>query len=137
MLPVRSRVSAFSLSLSLRKLGAHPAAGANSPLGIGRASAHQFAQNGARAIFLCDIDDSFLAVHEREIRSSYPNVDVLIRQFDVADEAAMKSLTDEALERYGRLDIMFANAGTNGTQKSFTNIERDAFMKTMTTNVLR
>ena len=106
-------------------------------MGIGRASAHQFAQNGARAIFLCDLDDSFLAVHEREIRSIYPNVAVHTRQLDVADEVAMRSLIDEALEKYGRLDIMFANAGTNGTQKSFTNIERDAFMKTMTTNVLR
>ncbi|KLU92024.1 hypothetical protein MAPG_10971, partial [Magnaporthiopsis poae ATCC 64411] len=32
--------------------------GANSPLGIGRAAAHQFAANGARAVYLCDYDDS-------------------------------------------------------------------------------
>jgi hypothetical protein len=30
--------------------------GANSPMGIGRASAHQYAENGAKAIFICDYD---------------------------------------------------------------------------------
>ena len=111
--------------------------GANSPLGIGRASAHQFAQNGARAIFLCDFNNEHLAVHERELRSLYPDVDVHARQFDAADEVAMKAVIDEALTKYGRLDIMFANAGINGTHKHFGDIEGDSFMKTMRTNVLR
>ena len=59
------------------------------------------------------------------------------RQFDAADEAAMKAVVDEALEKYGRLDIMFANAGIVGTHLPFEHIEPEAFMKTMRTNVLR
>ena len=49
----------------------------------------------------------------------------------------MRAVVDEALEKYGRLDIMFANAGIVGTNRIFTDISGDEFMKTMKTNVLR
>ena len=111
--------------------------GTNSPIGIGRASAHQFAQNGASAIFLCDFNKEFLPVHQRELASLYPEVDVHARQFDAADEDAMKAVVDEALDKYGRLDIMFANAGVVGTNRIFTDTSGEEFMKTLKTNVLR
>ncbi|KAL9119972.1 MAG: hypothetical protein Q9187_003474 [Circinaria calcarea] len=110
--------------------------GANSPLGIGRASAHQFAHNGARAVYICDFRNEYLAVHQRELQSLYPDVDIHARQFDAADEAAMEAVVDEALEKYGRLDIMFANAGVVGTNKLYKDIGAEEFMKTMRTNVL-
>ncbi|KAL8702249.1 MAG: hypothetical protein Q9201_004511 [Fulgogasparrea decipioides] len=110
--------------------------GANSPLGIGRASAHQFAHNGARAVFICDSDSKHLEVHKRELNFLFPYVDVHARQFDASDEAAMKSVVDEALEKYGRLDVLFANAGIVGTQKPFWEMSDEEFMKTMRTNVL-
>ncbi|KAI4229529.1 MAG: hypothetical protein L6R36_000793 [Xanthoria steineri] len=110
--------------------------GANSPLGIGRASAHQFASNGARAIFLCDFSDEFLSVHERELNSLYPKVDVHARQFDASNEEAVKAVVDEALEKYGRLDILFANAAIVGTNRLFWDIEAEDFIKTLRTNVL-
>ncbi|KAI9836441.1 MAG: hypothetical protein M1819_001472 [Sarea resinae] len=110
--------------------------GSNSPLGIGRASAHQFAENGARAVYLCDFSDTHLGTHKRELQSLYPEVDVHLRQFDAADEVAMKSVVDEAVREYGRLDVMFANAGTGGEPSGFMDIEGDGFMKTMRINVL-
>lgn len=48
----------------------------------------------------------------------------------------MRAVVDDALERYGRLDIMFANAGMLGTHKLFVDVEREDFMGTMRTNVL-
>lgn len=39
--------------------------------------------------------------------------------------------------KYGRLDVMFANAGIVGTNRVFTDIKGEDFMKTMRTNVLR
>lgn len=110
--------------------------GTNSTLGIGRASAHQFAHNGARAIYICDFSDEYLSVHQRELKELYPNVDVHARCFDAGDEEAVKAVVDEAIEKYGQLDIMFANAGIVGTNKRFTEIEGDQFMKTLKTNVL-
>lgn len=85
--------------------------GANSPIGIGRASVHQFAHNGAKAIYICDYNNEHLETHKRELASLYPEVEVHVRQFDASDEAAVKSVVEDALNAYGRLDIMFANAG--------------------------
>lgn len=110
--------------------------GANSPIGIGRASAHQFAHNGAKAVYICDYDDSHLATHKREIESLYPGVDVHVRQFDAGDEASVKAVVDDAIKKYGRLDVMFANAGISGQPKIFTEITADQFIGTLKTNTI-
>ncbi|OAX77711.1 hypothetical protein ACJ72_07986 [Emergomyces africanus] len=108
--------------------------GVNSPLGIGRASAHQFARNGAKAIFICDFADSHLDTHKRELESLYPGVDILIRQFDAGNEEKVKAVVDDAIRLYGRLDIFFANAGIVGSHELFTDITGDVFMQVMETN---
>ncbi|KAL8792111.1 MAG: hypothetical protein Q9195_005286 [Heterodermia aff. obscurata] len=110
--------------------------GTNSPLGIGRATAHQFAQNGARAIYMCDFSDQYLPVHERELKSLYPDVEIHTRKFDASDEEAIKAVIADAVERYGRLDVMFANAGIVGTNQHLQSISAEEFMKVLRTNVL-
>lgn len=111
--------------------------GTNSPTGIGRAAAHQFARNGSKAVYLCDYDDSHLATHKREIESLYPGVDVHVRCFDAADNAAVKAVVDDAIRTYKRLDIFFANAGIVGQPVRFTDCDEDDFMGVLKTNVLR
>ncbi|CAG8903265.1 unnamed protein product [Penicillium egyptiacum] len=110
--------------------------GANSPSGIGRASAHQFANNGAKAVYICDFSDTHLATHKREMESLYPNVDVHVRTFDAADEKSLIGVIDEAVNKYGRLDVFFANAGVVGQPKLFTEIDGDGFVNTMRVNAL-
>ncbi|KAL9602517.1 MAG: hypothetical protein Q9219_001812 [cf. Caloplaca sp. 3 TL-2023] len=110
--------------------------GANSPLGIGRASAHQFAHNSARAIYICDFNDQYLETHKQELDTLYPAVEVYARKFDASDENAIKGVIDEAISTYGRLDIVFANAGIVGSNKLFWDISDEEFMKTLRTNVL-
>lgn len=117
-------------------LGLTQQTGTNSPLGIGRASAHQFAQNGAKALYICDIDNSNLQAHKRELESLYPDVEVHPRQFDAADEDAVKAVVEHAITNYGRLDIFFANAGIVGHHKHFADISCDEFMKTLKINLL-
>ncbi|KAI4246088.1 MAG: hypothetical protein L6R42_010002, partial [Xanthoria sp. 1 TBL-2021] len=51
-------------------------------------------------------------------------------------EEAVKAVVDEALEKYGRLDILFANAAIVGTNQLFWDIEAEDFIKTLRTNVL-
>lgn len=70
------------------------------------------------------------------MESLYPNVDIHIRSFDAADENALIAVIDEAVAKYGRLDIFFANAGIVGQPKLFTEIDGDGFMNTMRTNAL-
>ncbi|ORY59948.1 short-chain dehydrogenase [Pseudomassariella vexata] len=109
--------------------------GANSILGIGRASAHQFAANGAKAIYICDYDESNLGKHKREINSIYPNVHIHVRRFDAAEEKAVQEVVEDAISKYGRLDVFFANAGIVGPHAHFKDVSKDDFMKVMETNV--
>lgn len=110
--------------------------GANSALGIGRASAHQFAQSGAKAVYLCDNDDSNLESVKAELKALYPGVDVHARKFDAASEASVKDVVDDAMANYERLDVFFANAGMAGMPLLFMDLTTEDFMKTMTTNAL-
>lgn len=48
----------------------------------------------------------------------------------------MKGVCDEAISTYGRLDVMFANAGIMGTPSVFAEITGDDFMKVLRTNTV-
>lgn len=105
-------------------------------MGIGRATAHQYAQNGCRAVYICDFASSYLSTHKKEIESLYPDVDIHTRQFDAGDESSVKAVCEEAIKTYGRLDIFFANAGIVGQPKLFTDCTADEFMHTLKTNTV-
>ena len=49
----------------------------------------------------------------------------------------MKAVVADALERYGRLDVFFANAGVAGPVAAFTDFSDDDFMSMLRTNTLR
>jgi len=110
--------------------------GANSPMGIGRATAHQYAESGARAVYVCDFDGTHLEAHKREITAAYPNVEVHAWQFDAADEGKVKAVVDDAMGRYGRLDVFFANAGIIGMPTVFTEVTDEDFMNVLRVNTL-
>ena len=110
--------------------------GCNSPIGIGRAAAHQFAANGARAVYICDYATEFLEVHKREMKELYPECEVVVRKVDVGEEAQVKEVCEDAVKRFGRLDVMFANAGIPGTPATFENVSAEQYMATMRVNAL-
>ena len=110
--------------------------GCNSPIGIGRATAHQYAANGVRAVYICDFATQHLETHKREMKELYPDIEVEVRKVDVGDESQVKAVVDDAMSEYGRLDIMFANAGVPGTPATFDNVSADQFMATMRVNAL-
>ncbi|MBR0701974.1 glucose 1-dehydrogenase [Bradyrhizobium diazoefficiens] len=75
--------------------------------GIGAATAGRLASEGAR-VLIADIDAEGEAVAER-IRASGGTAQ--FRQLDVADERSWSPVIEATTKRYGRLDIMVANAG--------------------------
>ncbi|MBB5709026.1 SDR family NAD(P)-dependent oxidoreductase [Sphingomonas xinjiangensis] len=75
--------------------------------GIGRASARLFAEAGARVV-LCDISD---AVHETAAAVGTQAVPL---QMDAGEEADVARAVALACERFGGLDIFYANAGVSG-----------------------
>ncbi|KAM5342981.1 hypothetical protein ACJ41O_013947 [Fusarium nematophilum] len=110
--------------------------GANSPMGIGRATAHQYAESGARALYLCDFNGKHLESHKHEITAAFPSVEVHTRRFDASEERQVKEVVDDAIKRYGRLDVFFANAGVAGPTTLFSDFGSDDFMSIMKTNTL-
>lgn len=64
-------------------------------------------------------------------------MEVHARKFDAQDEEAMKAVVDDCMERYGRLDVMFANAGISGTNRDFRDIGADEVKKVLGVNVVR
>ncbi|CAD6885956.1 unnamed protein product [Tilletia controversa] len=85
--------------------------GVGSLLGIGRATAFQFAHQRASHLYLTDLDDENLGNLKDELNKAYPDVKVTVQACDAADEQAVKSLCDRAISETGQLDIFFANAG--------------------------
>ena len=72
--------------------------------GIGKASAQLFASEGANVLAV-DRPGTPLA----EVRAEHSRISVL--EQDVTDDDAPGNIVDTAIERYGRLDILFNNAG--------------------------
>jgi NAD(P)-dependent dehydrogenase (short-subunit alcohol dehydrogenase family) len=77
--------------------------------GIGLALGAQLVRRGARAV-LADIDGE-AAQRRAEELDGLAGGSVLGRQLDVSDESAFRSLVEEVIERNGRLDMLFNNAG--------------------------
>jgi len=78
--------------------------------GIGRASALRFAQEGARVV-LADIQDAEGAAVASAIVQAGGTA-CFIRT-DVSRRTDNERMIDLCVERYGRLDILFCNAGVN------------------------
>lgn len=93
--------------------------------GIGRATAELFVAEGAKVV-VADIADDL----GRELEGSYQG-ELIYRHTDVTVEAEIEALVATAVERYGRLDIMFNNAGTGGDPAPFQDITQDGFNTTM------
>ncbi|KAK4618039.1 3-oxoacyl-[acyl-carrier-protein] reductase FabG [Fulvia fulva] len=110
--------------------------GANSPLGIGRATAHHYANNEAKAIFICDLNTDHLETHKREINKLYPGTEIHTKKVDAGEEKDVEGIVNDALEKYGRLDIFFANAGISVLPKSVLDSSAKDFMTTMRINAL-
>ncbi|HSN86335.1 MAG TPA: SDR family NAD(P)-dependent oxidoreductase, partial [Thermoanaerobaculia bacterium] len=79
--------------------------------GIGAASAKLFAKEGARVAILGRTREKLDEIVE-EIHEEGGEAEVV--QGDVSDYADLERAVGEVLERWGRLDVVFANAGVNG-----------------------
>jgi NAD(P)-dependent dehydrogenase (short-subunit alcohol dehydrogenase family) len=76
--------------------------------GIGRATATLFAGEGATVV-VADLDGAAAVETAEEIGPAAVPLTV-----DVADEAGTAVLAAETVERFGRIDVLFNNAGVSG-----------------------
>jgi NAD(P)-dependent dehydrogenase (short-subunit alcohol dehydrogenase family) len=78
--------------------------------GIGLESSILFAQEGAN-VLLVDINLEAAEKTAKIIHQKYPNVKAIAVKADVGKEADVRDAVDTAKKEFGRLDIMFNNAG--------------------------
>ena len=96
--------------------------------GIGQASARLFAREGARVI-AADVDLDSARATVSEIGDA-----AVAEMVDVTDEAQTKTAAAAAARRFGRIDVLFNNAGIAGVG-DVLETEPDLFDRVMRVNV--
>jgi NAD(P)-dependent dehydrogenase (short-subunit alcohol dehydrogenase family) len=78
--------------------------------GIGRATSLEFARRGAR-VCLGDISQVELIETRKLLLEENPGCETLIARADVSKESDVRRMINRAADHFGRLDILFNNAG--------------------------
>ena len=81
--------------------------------GIGAVVAEYLARDGAHVV-LVGRDERALTAHARHLDQAYPERNSLPVACDVTDEAAVREMTEQAVARFGGLDILVNTAGVTG-----------------------
>jgi 3-oxoacyl-[acyl-carrier protein] reductase len=100
--------------------------------GIGRASAVLFSQEGAK-IAVVDIDEKSGQETVRLIRQQ--GRDAFAIRADVTKASDTERMVQETLNRYGRVDILFNNAGICNMPTPIEEVQEELFDKIMDVNV--
>ncbi|MEL7467108.1 MAG: glucose 1-dehydrogenase [Pseudomonadota bacterium] len=100
--------------------------------GIGAATSRSLAARGAQVIIAARRKDKAdAAVAEIQARGGH----AAFVQADVMDPAQIEALHDEILDRYGRLDIAFNNAGHQESKAPLVEQTEDVYARVFDTNV--
>lgn len=102
--------------------------------GIGKGAALRFAQEGAR-IAIADMQTEEGEAAKAEIERAGGGRAVLFSACDVSDANAVKAAIDATAEKFGRLDVVFANAGINGVWAPIEELQPDEWQKTRNVNL--
>ena len=97
---------------------------------VGLASAKAMAEEGAR-IMLVDRDMAAL----EQAADSIGAKDTLIAAADISDSTQVQAFVKQAAENWGKIDVVFANAGISGTNASVADFPEDVFDDVMDINV--
>jgi len=101
--------------------------------GIGRATALAFAKDGASVVVSGRHQDAGQAL-AAELRKLGAEAEFV--QADVRHEDDVRSLVDQTVKRFGRLDVAVNNAGTEGRPGPVTEQTAQTYAATFETNVL-
>jgi NAD(P)-dependent dehydrogenase (short-subunit alcohol dehydrogenase family) len=100
--------------------------------GIGRAAALRLAQEGAR-VCLVDLKENKAEKVRFEIEKGAG--EAIVADVDLSDPRRVEQGIKEAVDKWGALDIVFANAGINGTVAPIEDLTPEQWDHTLTTNL--
>ncbi|CZT16440.1 related to dehydrogenase [Ramularia collo-cygni] len=103
--------------------------------GIGQCTALAFAKNGVRQLALCDIQAAALENTSAELKSLYPEIELLLIEMDTSDESAVGSAVTQTVAAFGRIDIAFNNAGIGGPRTQTHETSLDEWQRVMDVNL--
>ncbi|XP_061373523.1 (-)-isopiperitenol/(-)-carveol dehydrogenase, mitochondrial-like [Gastrolobium bilobum] len=100
--------------------------------GIGEATARVFADQGARMVVIADIQDEL----GNQVVASIGTHRCTYVHCDVADEDQVQNLVQSTVNVYGKLDIMFSNAGIlSPSDQTVTELDMSQFDRLFAVNV--
>lgn len=102
-------------------------------VGIGRAVAFKLAEGGAKLV-LADVDYAKLEEVKKELER-YTS-DVLIFKCDVSDEPTVQHVVDEALSKFGKIDILVNNAALWRCWSNFMDTSVEDWKKFIDINIM-
>jgi len=94
--------------------------------GIGRATSKLFIEEGAKGVIMADIWDE---MGEKTADELGPNA--IYIHTDVSQESDIRKSIELAIEKFGRLDIVFSNAGNPGPGGGIEDVPTNEFDHTM------
>ncbi|TRZ40417.1 SDR family oxidoreductase [Niallia circulans] len=98
--------------------------------GIGLATVKAFLDKGAKVV-LADYNAEAGAAVEKDLKETYENV--LFVKTNVAEESEVENLVAEAVKHFGKLDIIFNNAGV-GVQKPTHELTAEEYKRVIAIN---
>ena len=99
--------------------------------GIGLSTARRFLNDGALGVMLVDINEEALEKAMDSLDSNH--VDYCVA--DISTDEGAKRYISQTKERFGRLDILFLNAGIEGVVKPLTEYPEEEFDRVIKVNV--
>jgi NAD(P)-dependent dehydrogenase (short-subunit alcohol dehydrogenase family) len=94
--------------------------------GIGRATSKLFVKEGAKGVIMADVLDE---IGNKTADNLGPTA--IYIHTDVSQESDIKKSIDVAIEKFGRLDIVFSNAGNAGPGGAIEDVPVDEFDHTV------
>ncbi|MBW3520115.1 SDR family NAD(P)-dependent oxidoreductase [Flavobacterium sp. NKUCC04_CG] len=98
--------------------------------GIGKATVELFVKEGAQVV-IADFSDSGKELEERLNREGHQTLFV---KTDVTSEEAVKNMVAKTVEKFGKLDILYANAGI-ANDGNIDELEYDKWKRTIDINL--
>ena len=99
--------------------------------GIGLETAKMFLEEGAAGILLVDLDEDQLKDSAKSLESD----NVKFFRADVSKSEDVKAYTEKVVQEFGRIDILFLNAGIEGVVKPLTDYPEEMYDKVLAVNV--